>query len=140
MRIRPHKKLALIALLFGLGTVLVVTRSSWAPPVLARFLFPCQDEVKQEMRSENGRYIAKVVERNCGATTRFGTRLDLRSSGPRLFAKNQEVFTQENQCPIRLIWAGDTLHVEYQKSCGKVFQQIDSWLDVYLKFKTNAPS
>jgi hypothetical protein len=140
MQIRQLKKLAVTGLWLGFGTILVVTRSWWAPRLLARVFLRCEEEVKQQMPSGDGRYIARVVERNCGATTRVHTELELRSSGTWPSAKDQKVFVQDNQCPIGLTWTGDTLRVAYQDPCGKVLQSFDSWSDIHFRFSPDPPS
>jgi len=139
MQIRRNALVLIGVLLLG-SAFLVVSRPRWSPLLLGRFLFTCRDEVNQEMPSRGGEYVARVYERDCGATTRFSTYLELRAPRPWLFgAKTQEVFVQENRCTIGLTWTGDTLQVAYPQSCGKVFRRIDSWSGIHVKFKTNPP-
>ena len=113
-------------------------------PLLNRFVLPwlmfrCADHVKQELRSGNAKYIAKVFERNCGATTDYNTYVSLRSGRPWFIGgKNQEVLNLDGQCAIGLTWIKDTLQVAYPQSC-EVFHRLESWSGVHIQFKTGPP-
>jgi hypothetical protein len=48
----------------------------WA--MLLHFDPPCGGELIEEQRSPDGHYVAAVMERNCGATTRYVEHINLR--------------------------------------------------------------
>lgn len=140
MQIR-QKALILVSVLLVGGALFVVSEPRWSAPLLARLVrSTCQEEVKQEVPSGDGKYLARVFEQGCGATTNPSTHLNLRSSGRWPGANDQNVFVQENRCPFDLAWTGDTLEVVYRDSCGEIFQRIDAWSGIHIKFKTTPPS
>jgi hypothetical protein len=43
----------------------------------------CGEEILQEQRSPDGRYVAVSMERNCGATTDYVQHINLRAADPK---------------------------------------------------------
>ena len=119
------------------GGVILVSKPQWSAELLGRLIrSTCQEEVKQEVPSGDGKYLARVFEQGCGATTNISTYLNVRSSRRWLGSSDQDVFVQENQCPLNLAWMGDTLEVGYRDSCGEIFRRVDSWSGIQIKFRT----
>jgi hypothetical protein len=74
----------------------------WA--MLLHFDPPCGGQLIEEQRSPDGHYLAAVMERNCGATTRYVEHINLRRADRNfpsgLFdgtVKDGEIFTLENR-------------------------------------------
>lgn len=64
----------------------------------------CKDEVLEEVRSPDGKYIATVFESNCGATTAYSRHVLLRASESRFDGASAEniVFTVKGQHSVEL--------------------------------------
>ena len=104
---------------------------------------PCGEEVVKEQHSPDGRYVALLMERNCGATTRYADHINIRPATKR-FSTNffagtiteGEVFTLENRNgggPVQLEWAGRTLKIHYPANEG-VFKKQPTWNDVDIAY------
>jgi hypothetical protein len=68
-------------------------------------LNPCDDELKSELASPDGKYIAGVFVRGCGATTSNFTHVMLRSQ--RFFSSYRDdniVFTVKYDPEVKLHW------------------------------------
>lgn len=96
--------------------------------------FHCVDEVKEERQSPSAKFLAAVVERNCGATTSPSTMVTLRkigtSSNP---DKDTRILVLKGRDFIHVRWESDTeLHVS--KSSLKSFKKDTSWNDIKINF------
>lgn len=95
----------------------------------------CEDVVKNELKSEDGRYAATVIERNCGATTDYVTALSLRPGTARRNPdEDQVVFLVRGRCEFGLAWREGNLEVSYPASC-EVVEQVESWSGIRIRFK-----
>jgi hypothetical protein len=116
------KTMILILLIVGLGTVAV-----------GLFLASdCEDTIKTEARSPDGKYAATLYERDCGATTDFSTIVNLRVSSARFNADELGVVILKGQHKLDLVWDGNT---KLQLKCDDcrpddVFKQEKTWKDV----------
>ena len=68
----------------------------------------CKDTVKKEVPVSDGKYMARVVERNCGAMTHYLTVVQVRERHL-LFTRTQEVFQADNPHELKLEWQGEHL-------------------------------
>lgn len=68
----------------------------------------CNDEVKKERVSPNGKFTATLSVRNCGATTRLNSAVDIRPSETKFSANDEGFAFSEKGIPdIDLIWIGE---------------------------------
>jgi hypothetical protein len=93
----------------------------------------CSDQVKQELRSEDGKYVAAVIQRNCGATTDYRTVVTLRpgTAKPHL-DEDQVVVDMNGPCEILLAWEKGNLGVSYPESC-EVVRQTKTWSGIRIQ-------
>lgn len=70
--------------------------------------FSCSTLVITEMPSPDGRYIATVFERNCGATSPYLRIVSIRPEGTRLRPDDDDstVFVTKDQPNVRVSWSG----------------------------------
>ena len=94
----------------------------WA--MLLHFDPPCGGELIEEQRSPDGHYVAALMERNCGATTRYVEHINLRRADrnfPSGFfdgtVKDGEIFTLENRNgggrALQFEWVGKKLNIHH---------------------------
>jgi hypothetical protein len=68
--------------------------------------FECENETLREASSPDGKYVASVFERNCGATTPYYRIVAIRPAGTRLDADKHEdwVFVTKERSEVQLAW------------------------------------
>ena len=101
------------------------------------FLSPnCEDAIKREVRSPNGKYIATLYERDCGATTNFSTIVSLRASTDKFNGENGRIFVAEGQFQVSLVWKDDmNLRIECSKCrSNDIFKQEMNWQDISISY------
>jgi|RhiMethySRZTD1v2_1073278.scaffolds.fasta_scaffold1192698_2 uncharacterized protein DUF5412 len=64
---------------------------------------PCDNEIKQELVSPDGRYTATAFIRDCGATTGFSPQVHLRRTGTKMTAAGN-VFIGNHSNEIKIRW------------------------------------
>jgi hypothetical protein len=64
---------------------------------------PCDNEIKQELVSPDGRYTATAFIRDCGATTGFSPQVHLRRNGKKMAATGN-VFIGNHSNEIKIRW------------------------------------
>jgi uncharacterized protein DUF5412 len=64
---------------------------------------PCDNEIKQELVSPDGRYTATAFIRDCGATTDFSPQVYLRRTGAKMAAAGN-VFIGNHSNEIKIRW------------------------------------
>jgi hypothetical protein len=74
---------------------------------LSALSFTCSASVLSEAISPDGKYIATVFERNCGATSPFVRTVTVRSKGTRFQAEDENawVFVTEDQPKVGITWS-----------------------------------
>lgn len=97
----------------------------------------CTKTIKSEVGSPDGKYIATVYERDCGATTDFSTSVNLRQSGIPFSGKEGDVFTVQGELIINLFWEGST---SLRVNCAKcedndVFKREVSWQEIGIHYE-----
>ena len=127
------------AILALMSLYLVVTLLPWSVGL-------CGEENKGEAYSPNGKYLARIYERNCGATTGFLTHVNLRS-GRDYFntvwagtITQGQVFSIGCNTEVNLVWSSDS-HLEIQyHSCArpdeshKVFSKNEAWNNITISY------
>lgn len=95
-------------------------------------LFGCDDAVISEVVSPDGRYVATVLERDCGATTDYSTMVALRDAAqPIEEAKQTPVLVIESRVMIDLQWGADRkLLIVFPPS--ETFAKLEAWRDVQI--------
>jgi hypothetical protein len=96
--------------------------------------FNCVHRVLSEAPSPDGRYVATVSERGCGATTRDYRVVSIRRMGSRFDGENHKswIFWMENQPEIKADWPGKRqLTVTYSATTGKKVE-VPRWKDVVI--------
>lgn len=96
-----------------------------------------------ERQSPDGRYVAALMERNCGATTRYVEHINLRRADRKFSSgffdgtiKDGEIFTLENRNgggPLEFEWVSKKLHVHHPADEG-VFTKQTVWNDVVVEY------
>ena len=103
----------------------------------------CGEDVIQQQPSPDGRYVAVLMERNCGATTRYVEHINLRRANHEFWRdfiggtiSTGEVFTMENRNggQVRFEWAGKDLNIEYPSN-ERAFLNSASWKDVHINYR-----
>jgi uncharacterized protein DUF5412 len=67
---------------------------------------PCDNEIKQELISPDGRYTATAFIRDCGATTAFSPQVHLRRTGKKMAAAGN-VFIGNHSNEIKIRWLSE---------------------------------
>lgn len=96
----------------------------------------CENTVKSEIKSPDGKYIVALFERNCGATTDFSTIVSLRESSTELKSDDLGIFVVKGQPRIDLAWEGNTrLRLQCQDCrTEEIFKQERTWKDIHISF------
>jgi hypothetical protein len=103
--------------------------------------FDCDNQILTEVSSPDGRYIASVFERNCGATTPYYRIVALRLAGTKLRGDRHEdwVFAIKERSEVQLSWR-DVQHLEVLSNERDVSPHAPkSWKDVEITTKPLSP-
>lgn len=76
----------------------------------------CSNELIKEIVSPDGKYVASVFERNCGATTPYVNVVSLHRFGVKFYPDDSDnwVFTVHGKSDVRVSWVADNkLKVSY---------------------------
>lgn len=97
----------------------------------------CGNTVKSEVRSPDGKYIATLFERDCGATTDFSTIVSIRESSTEFKPDDLGVFVVKGQPKIDLAWDGEAGLRLHCKACRaeEIFRQQRAWKDINISFQ-----
>jgi hypothetical protein len=98
--------------------------------------FLCGNDILQEVSSPDGKYVATVFERNCGATTPYLRIVSLRAAGKSFDAEvyNDWVFKISEQYKIEIKWSDiDKLDIMYAGG-GEVSTHVDSWNKIKISY------
>lgn len=91
--------------------------------------FDCQDSVLQEKHSPDEKYIATLIERNCGATTDYTTIVNLRRGGAELDSKKDNVLVLEGKRSVTLLWNGEN-QILLVYSAKDIFHKERKWAGI----------
>lgn len=114
----------------------------WKPAISATLLlagcdsFLCGNDVLHERASPDGKYVATVFERNCGATTPFVRAVSLRPAGTKFVPGDFDawVFSIQNQPDLDVSWEGDLSLVVHSSSYYETGTKLAGWRDVSVTF------
>ncbi len=93
----------------------------------------CTNEVIQSVKSPTNKYIATVYIRDCGATTRFITQVNIRDVAKDFSGDdwNGVVFAADNRAPLSINWEDEgTLKINYDSSTVRILRANYSWRNV----------
>jgi hypothetical protein len=125
-----RKKLWIVGLICVLGVGVLVYRY-----ILSVTLFPgCSNDVLSERVSPDGKYLATVFERNCGATTPYYRVVSLRRHGKRFDGNDEKawVFEVKNQPAVALAWESQQqLNIVYSPG-GDIRMDLARWENVQI--------
>lgn len=111
-----------------LGRPVVVWLSAIAAVILVAYaaylvlayslVFECSDDVRQQVGSPDGRFVATHFIRNCGATTTLTSIVSIDRSASRSNPNpDSAVLITDETCPTAMTWRGDTLMLTLTPSC-----------------------
>ncbi|HEX2998643.1 MAG TPA: DUF5412 family protein [Armatimonadota bacterium] len=116
--------------------------------VLAFFawLIPAHDTVLATTPSPDGRYVALLIERDCGATTDYATRVELCRQGICPWLDKRIVFSLNGRAPVTVQWR-DARHVHISCPDGEFYNEKQRhdfaiycarprWHDVTITYRT----
>jgi hypothetical protein len=94
----------------------------------------CGNTVVKEMVSPDGKYVAVVFDRDCGATTSFERIVMLRQRSDKLNPNDYQewIFTAPRQPQVEISWANSTRLVIRSNSSGESNKPADHWRDVQI--------
>jgi hypothetical protein len=96
----------------------------------------CGNDLVSESISTDGKYVASVFERNCGATTPYVQVVSLRLSNTKLNPENHDdwVFTIHGKSKVELFWENaNRLNISYTGTGDKPTER-DSWKNVTITY------
>jgi hypothetical protein len=137
-RIRLAKALGW-AILTPLSLYMLATLLPWSCGL-------CVEENKAEAYSPNGKYLARVYERNCGATTGFLTHVNLRSKWGYFNTvwagtiTQGQVFSISCNPEVKLVWRNDSnLEIQYNPCARpdknhKVLMKNEAWNNITINY------
>lgn len=102
------------------------------------FIFQgCEDTIKADVRSPDGKYTATVYERDCGATTDFSTIVSVREGFAKFKGDALGPVIVEGQHRIDVIWDGNTRLRLLCQDCreSEIFKQERSWQGVVISLE-----
>ena len=99
-------------------------------------LFSCDDTVKGSLTSPDGKCIATVYERDCGATTDFTTHVNLRTTSAGFEGGKNVVFVAKGKHTVAIEWQNDvTLRVECTDCAeNEIYASTASWKNVAISY------
>ncbi|PTQ66541.1 hypothetical protein C8R26_1487 [Nitrosomonas oligotropha] len=96
----------------------------------------CGDEIKDEVISPNGKYVATIFERNCGATTPYISIVSLRLSDIKFDPEdhNNWVFKIYGESDIEATWAAmNKLKISFTGT-GSPPNKNEKWRNVVISY------
>lgn len=86
--------------------------------------FPCSDQLILKKESPDGRHIAKVMIRDCGATANFATHISLASSSASW--SDVSIWVAEGRVPVEIVWHdNESVHVEHE--AASIYKKEFEW-------------
>ena len=97
---------------------------------------PCSDTPRSKTVSADGRLVANVFERNCGATTDFSSMVNVQSSSDKFLADEGLVFVAKGRYDLSVAWTGPKTLFITCVSCSRknVFREVVALGDVDVKY------
>jgi hypothetical protein len=101
-------------------------------------LFDCGNKVLQQASSPDGKYVATLFERSCGATTPFYRMVALHSAGTdfRMDTADNSAFSLQGQPDVKLQWEDTHRLVLVSYQCDDTSLRQKIWGDVKIACAT----
>ncbi|CAN7591585.1 hypothetical protein LJR289_004281 [Pseudoduganella sp. LjRoot289] len=90
----------------------------------------CENQVLREISSPDGKKIATLFSRNCGATTSHVQVVKIRRSGTNFSGENPTtyIFTMRGEHKVDIRWlAGDQLQITRPQYADDIFHEVNVW-------------
>lgn len=95
----------------------------------------CVDTVEAEALSPDGRYVATVFARNCGATTDYSTHVSLREADDSFDPRTQaRVLTLAGKAKVDLEWSTETT-LSISLPAAEALTKVKTWRDVRIHYR-----
>jgi hypothetical protein len=97
---------------------------------------PCSDTPKSKATSADGRLMANVYERNCGATTDFSSMVSVQSTSDKFRAEEGLLFVAKGRYDLSVAWTGPRTLLITCTSCSRsnVFREVAALGDIDVKY------
>jgi hypothetical protein len=90
--------------------------------------FSCDESVRSQSKSPDGRYVASVSTRDCGATASAATIVNVIKE-PEFLHSFHEIFVVTHESDLAISWRNEKVLLVRVKG-GEVFHQAESWKDI----------
>jgi hypothetical protein len=97
----------------------------------------CENAIRSEIQSPDGKFVATLFERNCGATTDFSTIVNLRESSRKFDGDNLGIVITRGQHKFDLVWDGNT-HLRlrcHDCRAEDIFKEERTWKDIHISLR-----
>jgi hypothetical protein len=93
----------------------------------------CGDDIKGEVFSPDGKYVATVYIRDCGATTSDNTTVNIRETNEKFDGGEGRVMSVEGEFPVAITWPdSSTLQIKCDL-CPEEDMHVDrTWKDIQI--------
>ncbi|MEO8275761.1 MAG: hypothetical protein ABI639_06045 [Thermoanaerobaculia bacterium] len=98
--------------------------------------FDCADSVKRELISPDGRYVALMFERDCGATTSVSTLVAIRESRKRLDLKEARlILSLKESWDLALEWNSPQALTIHLPEGARTYTKLATWQGVQITYR-----
>lgn len=96
----------------------------------------CENTLKSETASPDGQLVARICERNCGATTTFSSIVNLQSTAVKFDSNDGVLFVAKGEHDITTKWTGPKSLLITCKGCRRsdVFREVSIYGDVDVSY------
>ena len=98
----------------------------------------CSDSILQTVTSRDGKFVANVVRRNCGATTAHANSVfikNAKNTSERDGKWGDKVFVSQGENPIRIEWREESLTIKASASPADIFLKNDEWNGIKILYE-----
>lgn len=118
------KKILIFLVVVFIITIVAVTK----------FVFPsCENEILKNSESKDGKYIAILYSRSCGATTDDYTNIDIKRKSNFIRIKKNIFRLKGYNTKISMDWDNSTLNIGYRKG-SELQKNISNWGDIKINY------
>lgn len=97
---------------------------------------PCSDTPRSKAVSPDGRLVANICERNCGATTDFSSMVNVQSTSDKFRAEEGLLFVAKGRYDLSVAWTGPRTLVISCATCSRrnVFREVVALGDIDVRY------
>ena len=101
---------------------------------------PCSDTVRSSVRSADGKLVANIYERDCGATTDFSSMVNVQSASDKFHADEGLLFVAKGRYDLSVVWTGSRTLLVTCANCSRknVYRQVVALGNIDVKYKLEA--